>query len=115
MRRGLLYLLFVILASSCVSSPVQTTLDDVESYIMERPDSALSVLDSIDRDLLDTRRLRAQHALLHVMALDKNYINVTDDSTVLVAVDYYSKFGPKKYLARSLYYYGIIYLIGKNL
>lgn len=109
MRRELLYLLFVILASSCVSSPVQTTLNDVESYIMERPDSALSVLDSIDRDLLDTRRLRAQHALLHVMALDKNYINVTDDSTVLVAVDYYSKFGPKKYLARSLYYYGIIY------
>ena len=109
MRRELLYLLFVILVSSCVSSPVQTTLDDVESYIMERPDSALSVLDSIDRDLLDTRRLRAQHALLHVMALDKNYINVTDDSTVLVAVDYYSKFGPKKYLARSLYYYGIIY------
>ena len=85
MRRELLYLLFVILASSCVSSPVQTTLDDVESYIMERPDSALSVLDSIDRDLLDTRRLRAQHALLHVMALDKNYIDVTDDSTVYVA------------------------------
>ena len=109
MRRGLLYLLFVILASSCVSSPVQTTLDDVESYIMERPDSALSVLDSIDRDLLDTRRLRAQHALLHVMALDKNYIDVTDDSLALVALKYYSKKGPVKYEAMSLYYLGNSY------
>ena len=47
---------------------------------MERPDSALSVLKSVDHALLNTKRSRAHHALLHAMALDKNYIDVADDS-----------------------------------
>lgn len=76
---------------------------------MERPDSALSVLDSIDRSLLTTKRLKANHALLHAMALDKNYIDVSDDSIARVAVDYFSKHGPENYEARSLYYLGLAY------
>ena len=76
---------------------------------MDRPDSALSVLDSIDRSLLTTKRLKAHHALLHAMALDKNYIDVSDDSIARVAVDYFSKHGPAKYEARSLYYLGLAY------
>lgn len=76
---------------------------------MDRPDSALIVLDSIDRSLLTTKRLKAHHALLHAMALDKNYIDVSDDSIARVAVDYFSKHGPEKYEARSLYYLGLAY------
>lgn len=94
---------------SCSVPAVQRTLDDVESYIMERPDSALAVLDSMDRTLLTTDRLKAHHALLHAMALDKNYIDVTDDSLASVAMDYYSRRGPEKYKARSLYYLGLSY------
>ena len=71
-------------------------LKDVDSYIMERPDSALTVLKSVDRNLLKTEKSRAHHALLHAMALDKNYINVTEDSIAQVAVDYYSRKGPEK-------------------
>ena len=76
---------------------------------MDRPDSALIVLDSIDRSLLSNGRLKAHHALLHAMALDKNYIDVSDDSIARVAVDYFSKHGPEKYEARSLYYLGLAY------
>ena len=76
---------------------------------MEHPDSALAVIESMDVDLLKTKRDRAHHALLHVMALDKNYIDVTDDSIARVAVDYYSRKGPKKYEARALYYLGVAY------
>lgn len=94
---------------SCGVSEMKNRLKDVESYIMERPDSALSVLDSMDRTLLTTDRLKAHHALLHAMALDKNYIDVTDDSLASVALDYYSRKGPKKYEARSLYYLGLSY------
>lgn len=94
---------------SCGVSEMKNRLKDVESYIMERPDSALSVLDSMDRALLTTDRLKAHHALLHAMALDKNYIDVTDDSLASVALDYYSRKGPKKYEARSLYYLGLSY------
>ena len=95
--------------SGCTPDHVRDSLLDVESYIMERPDSALAVLDSMDRTLLTTDRLKAHHALLHAMALDKNYIDVDDDSIARVAVDYFSKHGPKKYEARSRYYLGVSY------
>ena len=101
--------LCVFLLLSCTSSHVRNTLSNVETFIMDRPDSALSVLDSIDRSLLTTKRLKAHHALLHAMALDKNYIDVSDDSIARVAVDYFSKHGPAKYEARSLYYLGLAY------
>ena len=95
--------------SGCTPDHVRDSLLDVESYIMERPDSALAVLDSMDRTLLTTDRLKAHHALLHAMALDKNYIDVDDDSIARVAVDYFSKHGPKKYEARARYYLGVSY------
>ena len=113
MRIILLFLSMAVLAG-CTSSKVNSTLKDVESYISERPDSALAVLESIDRTELKSRRSEAHHALLHAMALDKNYIDVTDDSLASVAVKYYQKHGPKKYLARALYYKGLSYYYNKE-
>ena len=108
--KGIIYIFSVIfILCGCSSNNVRHQLDDVETYIQERPDSALAVLDSMDRSLLNTRELRAHHALLHAMALDKNFIDVSDDSLARVAVDYYSKHGPEKYKARSLYYLGLSY------
>lgn len=107
--RTLLLLLSVFIFAACTSAKVNRILNDVESYISERPDSALAVLESIDRADLKNRGSEAHHALLHAMALDKNYIDVTDDSLASVAVKHYSKHGPKKYLARSLYYKGLSY------
>lgn len=110
MNRYLIPLVFVVLLlSACAESEVEKQLLDVESYIVERPDSALAVLESIDRNLLKTEEDRAHHALLHAMALDKNFIDVADDSLARVAVDYYSEHGPEKYHARSLYYLGLAY------
>lgn len=103
-----------ILLYSCDVYDVQHKLYDVESYIMERPDSALAVLDTMDRSLLVTDRLKAHHALLHAMALDKNYIDVTDDSIASVAVEYFSKKGPQKYEARALYYLGLSYYYAQD-
>lgn len=94
---------------SCAPESVRHTLSDIETFIRERPDSALAVLDTMDRASLTTARSRAHHALLHAMALDKNFIDVSDDSIAQVAVDYYSKHGPQKYHARSLYYLGLAY------
>ena len=106
--------LSVVNLISCSNPVVRNVLDDVETYIMERPDSALMVLDSIDRTLLTTDRLKAHHALLHAMALDKNYIDVDDDSLASIAVRYYSRKGPEKYEARSLYYLGLSYFYAKD-
>lgn len=94
---------------SCVQSEAEKQLIDVESYIMERPDSALAVLKSMPRSLLKSDEDKAHHALLHAMALDKNFIDVADDSLARIAVNYYSDHGPDKYYARSLYYLGLAY------
>lgn len=112
--RTFLLVLSIVILSGCTSVKVKNTLKDVESYISERPDSALSVLESIERADLKGRRSEAHHALLHAMALDKNYIDVTDDSLANVAVKYYRKHGPNKYLARSLYYKGLSYYYNKE-
>ena len=107
MIRHLIPIIATLLIISCTSVNVEKTLLDVESYIKERPDSALSILDSIDRNLLNTRKLRSHHALLHATALDKNYIDVSDDSLALTALEWFDKHGDDKYKARSLYYLGL--------
>lgn len=99
---------------SCASHDIGLLLSDVETYVADKPDSALTVLSTIDRDILKTKRIKAHHALLQAMALDKNYIDVSDDSLARVAVDYYSKHGPERYKARSFYYLGIAYYYQKN-
>lgn len=101
--------MIILCAISCTAIESNKTLKDVESYIMERPDSALSVLESMNREDLVINKNKAHHALLHAMALDKNYIDVTDDSIAMVAVDYYQKRGSAKNRVKSLYYLGVSY------
>lgn len=109
MRSVIILILSAFILSGCAARSVDKKLYDIESYIMERPDSALTILDTMDRRILKSERQRAHHALLHAMALDKNYIDVSDDSIARTAVEYYSKRGPEKYEARSLYYLGLAY------
>lgn len=103
----LLSTLLVLL--SCTNLEINRKLNDIESYIQERPDSALLVLEKIDGSSLKNNRNRAHHALLHAMALDKNYINVTDDSLARTALNHFEKWGPAKYKARALFYLGVYY------
>ena len=115
MKRTFLFVFFsLFLLVGCSSRRVLGTLKDVESYIMERPDSALTVLDTMDRSSLRREDLRAHHALLHAMALDKNFIDVLDDSLASIALKYYSKKGSGKYKARALYYLGLSYYYNKD-
>ena len=113
-RRFLIPLLLLVSLFGCTQRDITRTFDEVETFIMERPDSALAILDTMDRSRLQTDRTRARHALLHAMALDKNFIDVSEDSIAQVAVDYYSKRGPRKYYARSLYYLGLAYYYQKD-
>ena len=112
--KRIFYILLVLILTGCTAIEVRKTLKDVETYIAERPDSALAVIESIDTTTLTTTGLRAHHALLHAMALDKNYIDVTDDSLALKAVNYYQKRGPRKNYARALYYLALSYYYDKQ-
>ena len=112
--RRLFYMFLAVILTGCTTIEVRKTLDDVETYIADRPDSALAVIEAIDTTDLNTKGLRARHALLHAMALDKNYIDVTDDSLALKAVNYYQKRGSRKNYARSLYYLALSYYYDKQ-
>ena len=109
MKRLFYSILLICLVTGCGLRDVRNQLKDVESYIADRPDSALAIIESIDSTVLRTKGLQAHHALLHAMALDKNYIDVKDDSLALTAVHYYQKHGQKKYLARARYYLALSY------
>ena len=80
MSRSLVLLSLLLTLAACGPSPrqrVAATLDDVETYINDRPDSALAVLEGVDSTALSTRALRARYSLLHTMTLDKCYKDIT--------------------------------------
>ena len=103
-----LSLVSVFLLSSCASRQTTARLDDVETYIQSRPDSALATLRAIDTTTLTSRSLRAHYALLLATALDKNWIDTTDVNVVMPAVTYYGKRGTDDQQARAWYYLGRI-------
>lgn len=94
---------------SCDNRQTKSLLQDVETYIQERPDSALRVLRKVDSLTLNTMALRARYSVLFAMALDKNYIDTTALSILEPTVAYYEKFGSPKDKMLSYYYLGRIY------
>lgn len=101
-------IIFMITACSTEKTSIRL-LNDVDSYIENYPDSALSVLENIDKSKLNSKEILAQYALLLSMALDKNYIDKTDFSILQPAIDYYSKKGDATDKLRTFYYQGRIY------
>ena len=108
MRFRICCFLFCLFLFSCKSN-IHRELDRIEQEMEQAPDSALAHLESIQTEQMKTKSCRARHALLTSMALDKNYIDVTDDSLINIAVNYYSesKWYPK-YRMLALYYKGIV-------
>lgn len=108
------HILFIVLLlaafpfSSCSNRQTALILNDVESYIQNRPDSALATIRAIDTTTLTSRSLRAHYALLHAMALDKNWIDTTDISIVMPAVGYYDHHPSDVRRAKAWYYLGRI-------
>lgn len=107
MRKGLfiVFALASLVLYSC-GGRMMDRLSDVESYINERPDSALAALRAIDTLDLRTRAEKAKFSLLHAMALDKNYIDTADTRVVMPAVDYYSRHGSPEERLKAYMYLG---------
>ncbi|MDO5443658.1 MAG: hypothetical protein Q4G10_08305 [Bacteroidia bacterium] len=93
-----------MLASCNDNIATKKHLRDVESFINERPDSALLVLREISPRSLSTKYLRAYSSLLHSQALDKCYIDLKTDSIIAPAVIYYSRRGCPDHRLKMCYY-----------
>lgn len=100
---------------SCGNAEMVSELKGIDSYISERPDSVLVALRGMDQRKLNTKRLRAEYALLHAMALDKNYIDTSDVSVVMPAVEYYRKHGTPDNKLCAYFYLGCAYRNANNL
>ena len=98
----------VALISSCSIGEVTKELNRIESFIQERPDSALTAIRAIDTNALRSKSLKAQYSLLHSMALDKNYIDTINLSVIMPAIEFYEKTGDAVHKMRAWYYHGRI-------
>lgn len=84
-------------------------LDKAERMLATYPDSSLSITDDLKPESFASRKLKARHALIHSIALDKNYIDLTDDSIISYASHYYQRRGNSHDRMRSCYYTARIY------
>ena len=90
---------------------VSRVLEQAEDLMIGRPDSALLLLGEIDPAALARVRERtlARYSLLYSQALDKNYIDLTSDSIIRRAVNYYRKHGTPVQKGKAYFYLGRIY------
>ena len=114
MKHLLLHILLIFLLAlpftGCQKHyPVADKLSQAEIYMNEEPEAALRVLESIGQPDLHTKEHHARYALLYSQALDKNYIDKTNDSLINVAVDYYRQTDEVRSKFLSCYYKGRIH------
>ena len=110
--RKLIYLIVIALSIlACTASEgIGQQMNDVESIIEDDPGKALEMLRAIAPEELGSGRNRARHALLHSMALDKNYIDLTTDSIIAPAVAYFRRHGSADERMKTQYYLGRIHI-----
>ncbi len=105
---SLLLSIAVAFSGSCLRNSTDDALKSIEDYLPSYPDSALSSLLAIDSAYLSSRDLRARHALLYAMALDKSSVDTTDIRIIMPAVEYYGKRGSADQKMKAFYYLGRI-------
>ncbi len=106
-RLAFLILSISFVLSSC-HNEIGRQLDYAEMNIHEHPDSVLERLSKLNTSKLRTKREKARYALWMSAALDKNYIDVSSDSLIRQAVEYYSHHRNKRKEMLAWYYDGII-------
>ncbi len=110
-----LYIAFVIVLSTGCDRRSSVIMDRAEALMTDYPDSSLFLLEQIPSEELCTARTKARYALLKTMALDKNYMDMADDSLSRMAYDYYQYHGSTANRMKSTYYLGVIEENGENL
>ena len=114
--KNILSLLLLLLAFTACGDKKAVTdvLNRAEALMNEHPDSALNLLRTLTFDDFRKEKNRACYALLHSQALDKNYIDVTSDSLISVAVEYYKDKDDVRSKFLSYYYMGRVHANGER-
>ena len=102
----------LLYCSSCTTRTQD--LEKIADLISIEPDTALEMLEDIDADRLAARKDKAFHSLLVSMALDKNCIDICNDSIISSALSYYSRKGAPYDRCRTFYYAARVYENGMD-
>lgn len=105
----LMLLLLACCIASCSNQKQKEVLNRAESLMEAHPDSALTILEGIEKSELGSKEEKARYALLMSMALDKNYIDTTTFNVLQPAIDYYLDNGNANDKLRTYYYQGRIF------
>lgn len=103
--------------SSCNSSLDETEciLNTVEQCMEAQPDSALCLLESIPQPQQLKDEYRANYYLFLTQARDKNYMDLSNDSSIIYSVRYFKENGNVSKYGKSMYYYGrVIQMCGDH-
>lgn len=110
----LLVIIINNLLTSCNESPASKLLTEADSIIETEPDKALNMLSDIHPDNLSQDEF-PYYSLLYPQAQIKCGINVSSDSLIRNAVDYYANDNSRNRKIRAYFYYAKIAHNGKNL
>ena len=117
----IILLITIVVSVACDrNTPILEQMDMAENFLSSKPDSALTILESIPVTNIKGKKVAARYALLKSMALaryallksmalDKNYIDTTTFDVLQPAIDYYIKNGSPDEKLRTYYYQGRIY------
>lgn len=106
---GIGSVLLSVFMFSCSSSVKNPLLLCADTLMETRPDSALTILESISSPQKLPSADRAFYALLLTQARHKNYITLDDDSLIKTAVEYYGDKKKSLNAAKAHYYLGATY------
>lgn len=110
-----IFTLFITFTACGDKQAVTDVLNRAEVLMNEQPDSSLALLRTLTFDDFQKESNRARYALLHSQALDKNYIDVTNDSLISVAVEYYKDKDDVRSKFLAYYYEGRVHVNAENL
>lgn len=102
--------IFSIFAGCKSDHEVEGKLAIAYSLLDSNPDSTLAILKNINKNHLPEAQ-KARYALIHVIAQDKNDIDVKDDSLLSIAKKYYENREKDTLYPKFCYYQGSYYVL----
>ena len=106
----ILLLLGLLLLQACKHPNYPQTLQQAESVMNTRPDSALHLLQGMTDSLtMLPEEAQMYYHLLTIQAKDKQYVTHTSDSLINRIVSFYENYGDKERLMLAYYYQGSVY------
>ena len=101
---SIVFTFFLLFSCKKESQNIENIITRAEHLVDSAPDSAIFILDSITNPYELSEKEFADYILTYTQAKDKNYKDITGDTLVFKARDYYIKDGNRKKLAKADFY-----------